>query len=276
MNYLIVVLDAFYAAKSSLYGFPEPTTPNIDEWARKGIVFDDATSQYTSTSTSAWSYLNGRYPYHSKDVSPMRDEDLPIGELFHQSGYRTGAFSDNPHISEGNGTDKGFDLFQYHLFRNDNNAETIRNRNEVSQRLFDNLFEWVQNGDSNPWFAYVHTLRPHSPYPPEEPYLSRFVDTSSVPPGQDAQEHFFNLERKFILSVFNTGWTAETDEQMVVMRRLYLANYTTDRCDARRVASSAGRRRPTGKYPGSDHVRSRGSLRRTQKIDITPERLTAK
>ncbi len=94
----------------------------------------------------------------------------------------------------------------------------------MSQRLFDNIFEWVQNGDSNPWFAYVHTLRPHSLYPPEEPYLSRFVDTSSVPPGQDAQEHFFNLERKFILSVFNTGWTAETDEQMVVMRRLYLAN----------------------------------------------------
>ncbi len=60
-NLLIIVLDAFRADMSSLYGYPKPTTPHLEEWAKRGIVFDRAYSQGTTTLVSAWSYFNGQY-----------------------------------------------------------------------------------------------------------------------------------------------------------------------------------------------------------------------
>ncbi len=42
MNVLLVTLDTTRADKLSCYGYDEPTSPNIDELATAGALFEDA------------------------------------------------------------------------------------------------------------------------------------------------------------------------------------------------------------------------------------------
>jgi arylsulfatase A-like enzyme len=232
MNCLYIVLDAFHADKSSLYGYPKPTTPNIDRWAKKGIVFDNAVSQFQSTSGSTWSYLNGLYPYHSESIFPMRDDDVPLAEVFRLNGYRTGGFSDNPWVNDTTGMERGFGHFRYHAFNTPMNfapkratSDDLRlKRDKISKVLFDELDTWVDEESKKPWFGYVHTLRPHNPYPSQEPFLSEFVDTSEVPDDEDVRDYFFRLENEFYKKYYKNGWSPELFEELIILHNLYLSN----------------------------------------------------
>lgn len=235
MNCLILVLDAFHAAKSSSYGYPEETTPHIDEWAKNGILFEDALSQFTSTSPSAWSYMNGKYPYKSKRFFPNRPGDLPLAKLFQNAGYRSAGFSDNPFINGSLKMDEGFSNFEYYKYDKSNmnlvGAELSspdpedfeRSRNEISELLFTRLEKWVLEDDKKPWFGYVHTLRPHNPYAPEEPWLSSFVDTDGLPEKEDLQEYFVAMEKEFFTTNFMQPEIIGR-EQIPLLHDLYLSN----------------------------------------------------
>ncbi|MEP7001491.1 MAG: sulfatase-like hydrolase/transferase, partial [bacterium] len=41
-NVLLIIFDTVRRANVSLYGYPRPTTPEIERWARTGVVFDQA------------------------------------------------------------------------------------------------------------------------------------------------------------------------------------------------------------------------------------------
>lgn len=41
-NIILITLDTVRADHLSLYGYPRLTTPNLDRWAREGVVFDNA------------------------------------------------------------------------------------------------------------------------------------------------------------------------------------------------------------------------------------------
>ena len=42
---VLVVLDTLRADRLSLYGYERPTTPRIDAWARRGVVFEQVVAQ---------------------------------------------------------------------------------------------------------------------------------------------------------------------------------------------------------------------------------------
>lgn len=235
MNCLVIVLDAFHATKSSLYGYPEKTTPHIDQWAEKGVVFEDMVSQYTSTSGSTWSYLNGQYPYRIEKFAANRPQDVPLASLFNAAGYRCGGFSDNPFINRSLRMDRGFTHFEYYKY--DKSVLLLKNaqesspdpedferpRNEISELLTTQLRDWVVNDESEPWFAYLHTLRPHNPYPPEEPWLNKFTDTSVVPGDQEPQDYLIELENKFWVDNYMQRDVSDP-EQLRLMHDTYLSN----------------------------------------------------
>ncbi|MFP6596626.1 MAG: sulfatase, partial [Candidatus Hydrogenedentota bacterium] len=228
MNCLYIVLDAFRASKSSLYGYPESTTPYLEKWSKQGVVFENVTSQFTSTTGSSWSYLNGLYPYRTSSFYPMREIDVPMAELFKKAGYRTGGFSDNPFITETQRTNKGFTHFEYHKFDEpvlDESNKLVKNpgKPERSKFLFGRLEQWIQNDEPGPWFAYCHTLRPHNPYAVPEPYLSRFADTSIVPDGEDNQDFFVAYEKEFFPRLFVERWTPANIDQLAILHRVYLS-----------------------------------------------------
>lgn len=61
-NVLLVVVDAVRARNLGCYGHSRPTSPNIDDLARKGILFEDAYSCTNVTDASLTTISSGKYP----------------------------------------------------------------------------------------------------------------------------------------------------------------------------------------------------------------------
>jgi arylsulfatase len=159
----------------------------------------------------------------------MRDTDVPLPLLFKDQGYRTGSFSDNPYISKTQGLDKGYSHFEYHYYqkwRKDakNGSSPPSGDRERSEFLFDQLEKWIHNGDTDPWFAYIHTLRPHNTYAPPEPYLSKFADTNLVPENEDSREYLIEYERKIFHRFLLEGRGSISDEQRDMLHDMYLSS----------------------------------------------------
>ena len=66
LNLLLITFDAFSAEDMAVYGYRLPTTPNIDEFARKSTIFTNFYSGSTFTTSSVATMLTGLYPSGSR------------------------------------------------------------------------------------------------------------------------------------------------------------------------------------------------------------------
>ncbi len=88
---ILISIDALRVDHVGAYGYPRPTTPNIDALARKSVRFERAYAQAPHTSFSAASMLTGKhYPTISR-VAPADARDL-IAVVLRQYGWKTAAF----------------------------------------------------------------------------------------------------------------------------------------------------------------------------------------
>ena len=119
-NVVVIVVDTLRADHLSAYGYPRPTSPNIDRIAQQGVLFENAISASSWTLPSHASLLTGRYSYEhgATDVKPPSGRALDgryptLAETFAQHGYRTGAFSANYiYFSKNLGFGRGFLHFE--------------------------------------------------------------------------------------------------------------------------------------------------------------------
>jgi hypothetical protein len=93
-NVLLIVLDTVRAKSMSLYGYQRATTPNLDRFAARGVVFDDAMVSAPWTLASHGTMFTGRYPYElSVDFLNGLDAKHPtISEALRREGYLTAGF----------------------------------------------------------------------------------------------------------------------------------------------------------------------------------------
>src|SRR3989440_749095 len=103
-NVLVIVIDTLRADHLSSYGYGRPTSPQFDQLAKNGVLFQNAVAPCSWTLPSHASLLTGRYPFEHglKNVQPWLgwgQKNLngfaTLGEAMHRGGYRTGAFSAN-------------------------------------------------------------------------------------------------------------------------------------------------------------------------------------
>ncbi len=92
---LLITVDALRADHVGAYGYPRPTTPNIDALARRGVRFERAYAQAPHTSFSTTTMLTGRY--YPTLARLQADSDAAIAEdvlPFHlrRYGWKTAAF----------------------------------------------------------------------------------------------------------------------------------------------------------------------------------------
>jgi arylsulfatase A-like enzyme len=123
-NVLVVVIDTLRADHVSAYGYPRPTTPNLDHLAQQGVLFENAVSPSSWSLPSHASLVTGRY-LHDHKLGQVEAEPWfgwgnrglggfkTIGEALEQKGYRTGAFSANrTYFSYNLGFGRGFMHFE--------------------------------------------------------------------------------------------------------------------------------------------------------------------
>ena len=61
-NILLIVLDTVQSNSMSLYGYPSPTTPNLQQLSKKGVLFERAISTAPWTLPAHVSMFTGYYP----------------------------------------------------------------------------------------------------------------------------------------------------------------------------------------------------------------------
>jgi arylsulfatase A-like enzyme len=99
-NILILVLDAFSAGHSSLYGYPRQTTPNMERFASRATVFHRHYAGGNFTSPGTASLLTGAYPWTHRVFQYLGSVDdisggMNIFNLVNEH-YHTFAYTHNP------------------------------------------------------------------------------------------------------------------------------------------------------------------------------------
>jgi arylsulfatase A-like enzyme len=118
-NVLLIVLDSAVADHLSLYGYNRPTSPNIDEWARRGIRFDGAQAAASWTLPSHATMFTGRWPHQLSAgwYTPLDAREPTLAEFLGSHGYATAGFVANQwYCGSDSGLGRGFTVYRDYVF----------------------------------------------------------------------------------------------------------------------------------------------------------------
>ncbi len=195
-NVLVIVVDTLRSDHLSAYGYSRPTSPNIDQIAREGTLFENAFAPSSWTFPSHASLLTGRYPHEHGAETGLRalDARFPtIGEVFEAHGRRTGGFSANrAFFTRRLGLARGFvhfeDIFNsvidagtrtfYGRFFVQHGLRRMGYEDDPGRKRASDVTEatlkWIDSDRDKPFFAFLNFFDTHDPYLPPEPFRSRF------------------------------------------------------------------------------------------------------
>lgn len=173
-NVVIVLVDTLRADHLPIYGYDRPTSPFLQEFSRRGVIFSQARSQAACTFPSVNSLLTSRYPQHFQNSVREYGWGIPkylptLAEMLQAVGYVTAAVSSSgivrvnpsPRNPDG-GYGAGFAEFDDKCMRQ--SAACV---NKAAYRILDTLAE--------PFFLYLHYFDPHIPYQPPADHTRLFA-----------------------------------------------------------------------------------------------------
>jgi arylsulfatase A-like enzyme len=172
---VLYVLDALRADHLGHLGGDSSAAPYLDRLARQGITFRNHFSVAPNTLPSTKALFTGKTPL-TEGTSPLaRDHPQTIAEVFNEAGYSTGLFSGNTHFAPAFGLRRGFQyVAEETLFQEYEDLPGAYSDN--AERVHRAALEWLDEiGREEKMFLYLHTIHPHNPYDPPEPFLSRFA-----------------------------------------------------------------------------------------------------
>ena len=118
-NVLLIVMDTVAADHLALYGYGRPTSPAIDELARRGCRFDAALSSSSWTLPSHASMFTGRWP-HELSVgwrTPLDAAAPTVAEFLRARGYATAGFIANTtYCAADSGLGRGYTVYRDYIF----------------------------------------------------------------------------------------------------------------------------------------------------------------
>jgi arylsulfatase A-like enzyme len=118
-NVLLIVMDTVAADHLALYGYERPTSPAIDELARRGSRFDAARSASSWTLPSHASMFTGRWP-HELSVgwrTPLDAAAPTVAEYLRARGYATAGFIANTtYCAADSGLNRGYTVYRDYIF----------------------------------------------------------------------------------------------------------------------------------------------------------------
>lgn len=225
-NAILVTIDSLRADHVGCYGYERETTPNIDALASDGAVFENAFAHACSTRPSFPSILTSSYPLMYGGYEQLSEERTLISEVFDDAGYRTAGFHSNAYLNPEFGYGRGWDTFfdsktdpgalaklrqwvKSSLDKDGFVYKTLASAFDTAERragasigsayvdadeITDRAIDWIQNGESEENFLWVHYMDVHHPYVPPEEYQLVFRDEPI------SERQAIQLRRKFIES----------------------------------------------------------------------------
>ena len=171
---VVYLIDTLRADHLGCYGYPRPTSPEIDAFAREAVRVREARAQSSWTKPAVATLLTGLYPISHGAQRRSQGLDasvVTLAERLAERGYETAYFGTNPTVTAKFGFEQGFAEFHYL------SQPRGRRRGHVDAiDIHREVVAWLDRRDrAKPFFLVVHTLDPHDPYRPREPYRTQFA-----------------------------------------------------------------------------------------------------
>ncbi len=221
-NIFIALLDGARADHFSSYGYPLPTTPRIDEIARRGVLFLAAFAPDTVTRTSLPRILSSRY--FSKDMfgvdghrwgiwredpttifQDFDREEISLPEVLSAQGYRTMLITNHKAITP----------MEFGRLFDEVIVVPYPENRPPDEETAARALAWIAENRDRPFFVLYHVMSPHHPYPAK-------AEDSEFTGGEDpARVKWVKTEAIESLSELSDGWTADDRR---ILRGLYDGN----------------------------------------------------
>ncbi len=174
-NLILISLDTLRADHLGCYGYDKDISPNIDDFAFRGIRFDKAISQSSWTLPAHASLFTGLYP--SAHGATHRKKNIPNSmrmfcEILRNGGYSAVAFTGGGFLDPIYGFDRGFS--EYAPYEALDSEE---------------VWNFIDASRSRPFFLFLHTYQIHDYFVPDEmvgmldaEYQEEYGDFESIRP----------------------------------------------------------------------------------------------
>jgi arylsulfatase A-like enzyme len=172
-NVIVILLDAVRFDHLGCYGYPRPTSPTIDAFAKEGLMFTQAISQssytkpviaslFTSLYPSQHSvFRNTRHDAQGNFISDVLDDSfLTMAEYLHAADFNTVGFLEQAQLRHYMGFAQGFCFYKPDM--------------GPAPEINRGFFQWLPINKHRQFFAYLHYLDAHAPYVPPTEYRDMF------------------------------------------------------------------------------------------------------
>ncbi len=172
----LITIDTLRADHMGCYNYSIDTSPFIDKLAGKGVLFENAFTQSSTTSPSHASIFTGLYPSQHRVLANgyrLDDSFVTLAEILKKNGYKTAAFtSTDRHFLSGN-INQGFEKYD--------EPEDTQNEFGFKYRparfTIDKSIAWISNfRKEKKMLIWIHLFDPHLPYNPPETHIKKMAD----------------------------------------------------------------------------------------------------
>ncbi|MFW6133681.1 MAG: arylsulfatase [Planctomycetota bacterium] len=203
-NVVLVITDDQGYPDLGCTGNPWLRTPNIDRFAAEAVRCDDFHVQPLCTPTRG-AIMSGHRPAYNGawatcwGRSLLDARETTLGDLFAAAGYRTGMFGkwhlgDNypfrpqdrgfEHVvaHKGGGVGQTPDFWGNNYFDDTyfHNGRPVEHTGYCTDVWFEQAMAWIERTAGEPFFCYVATNAPHSPYLVADEYRRMYEDIAGI------------------------------------------------------------------------------------------------
>ncbi len=176
-NVILYVVDCLRADHVGAYGYRRPTTPEIDNLARDGVVFESVHACASWTKPAVGCLFTSLYPvFHgAQTIDDVMDPGNPtLAEAFRSRGYATAAWVANPFVAANPfGLTRGFDDVVQVI-----DKPPLVNINDLPADAADitkQVVPWLHANADRQFFLYLHSLDLHAEYRRRPPFAQKFL-----------------------------------------------------------------------------------------------------
>ncbi len=179
-NVILIGIDTLRADHLGCYGYKRPTSPAIDDFAKKSILFKNCYSQAPKTAPSFMSIMTARYPtYHGilsiadaengGKVYVLNENITTFAEILKKNDYRTAGFTDGAQLEPVFGFSRGFDYYSTNPY----DAGNYRGLGSIPEK---EILYFLEQAKNESFFVFFHTYVVHNPWDSPWPYINLFSD----------------------------------------------------------------------------------------------------
>jgi arylsulfatase A-like enzyme len=188
-NIVLITLDTTRADRLGAYGYAGGTSPNLDRFAERAVVYDRAYATSSWTLPTHASLFTGLLPMQhgaqsvpkgsnrslGYGVRPLDESFATLAELLVEAGYQTGAVVGGPALRSELGLAQGFQF-------DDDELSSLRARAKGKRgvEVADTAVDLVRRFGAGPYFLFVNFFDPHAPYDPPAPHNRGLDDPDEI------------------------------------------------------------------------------------------------